>query len=55
MLTFFAGLGGMAMVAAWWGIWDILAGLLLAAWWRKRDARAGNHAAPAAAPDGADR
>ncbi|KAD3720665.1 bile acid:sodium symporter family protein [Arthrobacter yangruifuii] len=40
-LTFFAGLGGMAMVTAWWGIWDILAGVLLAAWWRRRDARAG--------------
>ena len=38
-LTFFSGLGGMAMVAAWWGIWDILAGLALAAWWRRRDAR----------------
>jgi len=38
-LTFFAGLGGMAMIAAWWGIWDILAGLLLATWWRRRDAR----------------
>ena len=38
-LTFFAGLGGMAMVAAWWGIWDILAGLALAAWWRRRDVR----------------
>ena len=56
-LTFFAGLGGMAMVAAWWGIWDILAGLLLAQWWRRRDARAGKAAVapPAAAPDGAGR
>ena len=53
-LTFFAGLGGMAMVTAWWGIWDIFAGLLLAAWWRRRDAHAGRRsgrhkdAAPAA-------
>ena len=29
-------LGGMAMVAAWWGIWHILAGLILATYWRKR-------------------
>lgn len=30
---FFKGLGGMAIVAAWWGIWHIVAGLLLAAVW----------------------
>ena len=29
-------LGGMAMVAAWWGIWHIVAGLILASSWRKR-------------------
>ena len=29
-------LGGMAMVAAWWGIWHIVAGLILATYWRKR-------------------
>ena len=29
-------LGGMAMVAAWWGIWHIVAGLILASYWRKR-------------------
>lgn len=28
-------LGGMAMVAAWWGIWHIVAGLLVALYWRK--------------------
>ena len=28
---FFGGLGGMAVIAAWWGIWHILAGLSLAA------------------------
>ncbi len=26
-------LGGMAIVAAWWGIWHMLAGLLLAGYW----------------------
>lgn len=36
VFAFFDGLGGMAMVAGWWGIWDILAGLLLAGWWAKR-------------------
>jgi bile acid:Na+ symporter, BASS family len=26
----------MAITAAWWGIWHILAGLSLAGWWRRR-------------------
>ncbi len=29
-------LGGMAMVAAWWGIWHIVTGLILASYWRMR-------------------
>ena len=29
-------LGGMAFIAAWWGIWHIIAGLMLASYWRKR-------------------
>ncbi|KIG17861.1 Na(+) dependent transporter,Sodium Bile acid symporter family protein [Enhygromyxa salina] len=42
IFAFFAGLGGMAMIAAWWGIWHIIAGLTLAFWWTRRDrARAG--------------
>ncbi|NQU34554.1 MAG: bile acid:sodium symporter family protein [Bacteroidetes bacterium] len=28
-------LGGMAVIAAWWGIWHIIAGLLLAGYWSK--------------------
>ncbi len=28
--------GGMAFVAAWWGIWHIISGLGLAFWWNKR-------------------
>ena len=27
VFSFFGGLGGMALVAAWWGVWDIIAGL----------------------------
>lgn len=38
IFNFFNGLGGMAIVAAWWGVWHILSGLLLAAWFRRRDA-----------------
>lgn len=40
VFTFFDGLGGMALVAAWWGIWDIIAGLAVAQWWRSRSAPA---------------
>ncbi|MFO1407879.1 MAG: bile acid:sodium symporter family protein [Steroidobacteraceae bacterium] len=36
VFNFFGGLGGMAIVAAWWGIWHLLAGTTLAAWWRRR-------------------
>ncbi len=32
---FFGGLGGMAIVAAWWGIWHILSGLALATYWSR--------------------
>src|SRR5690606_37272771 len=30
VFSFFDGLGGMALVAAWWGIWDIIAALAVA-------------------------
>jgi bile acid:Na+ symporter, BASS family len=33
---FFGGLGGMALVAAWWGIWHIIAGLTVATFWSRR-------------------
>ena len=36
VFNFFDGMGGMAIVAAWWGIWHLLAGTALASWWRKR-------------------
>ncbi|MCD9199168.1 bile acid:sodium symporter family protein [Aeromicrobium wangtongii] len=36
VFEFFDGLGGMALVAAWWGIWDIIAGLAVATWWARR-------------------
>lgn len=36
IFNFFDGLGGMAIVAAWWGIWHIVAGLSLAMFWSKR-------------------
>ncbi len=33
VFAFFGGLGGMAIVAGWWGIWDIVAGLIVATLW----------------------
>jgi BASS family bile acid:Na+ symporter len=36
VFSYFGGLGGMALVAAWWGIWDIIAALAVARWWRRR-------------------
>ncbi|MEZ4240540.1 MAG: bile acid:sodium symporter family protein [Myxococcota bacterium] len=40
IFSFFGGLGGMAAVAAWWGIWHIVAGLTLAGVWTALDRRA---------------
>lgn len=36
IFAFFQGMGGMALVAAWWGIWHLLAGFALATWFRHR-------------------
>lgn len=35
VFSFFGGLGGMALVAAWWGVWDIIAGLVVAVLWAR--------------------
>jgi bile acid:Na+ symporter, BASS family len=32
----FDGLGGMAFIAAWWGIWHIISGLTMAYFWSKK-------------------
>ncbi|TNJ44580.1 bile acid:sodium symporter family protein [Tamlana fucoidanivorans] len=37
IFTFFGGLGGMAILAAFWGIWHIISGLLLALYWSKQN------------------
>jgi len=36
VFTFFDGIGGMALVAGWWGVWDLIAGLALSSWWARR-------------------
>jgi BASS family bile acid:Na+ symporter len=35
IFSFFSGLGGMAIVAAWWGIWHIVTGVILSFIWNK--------------------
>lgn len=37
IFNFFGGLGGMAIVTAWWGIWHLVSGLTVASWWSRRD------------------
>jgi BASS family bile acid:Na+ symporter len=44
IFNFYGGLGGMAVIAAFWGIWHLVAGSTLAAVWRRF---------PPALPDGA--
>ena len=36
IFNFFGGLGGMAIVTAWWGIWHIFAGMALSTFWMRR-------------------
>lgn len=35
ILTFFEGLGGMALLAAFWGMWHLVSGLLVASIWSR--------------------
>ena len=37
IFQFFDGLGGMALLAAFWGIWDIFSGMLLGIYWGKKN------------------
>lgn len=36
IFNFFNGLGGMAMIAAWWGVWHLISAATLAFIWNKR-------------------
>lgn len=36
IFDYFHGLGGMALVAGWWGIWHMISGLTLATFWSRR-------------------
>lgn len=39
IFAFFGGLGGMAVAAAFWGIWHAISGLVLAHLWSRKEAR----------------
>lgn len=36
VFSFFDGLGGMALITAFWGIWHLISGLLLAGFWSRK-------------------
>ena len=46
VFSFFDGLGGMAIVTAWWGIWHIAGGMALSSWWMRRPPAPAAAAAP---------
>jgi BASS family bile acid:Na+ symporter len=35
IFTYFGGLGGMAILTAWWGIWHLISGMAIASLWKK--------------------
>ncbi len=39
IFTFFNGMGGMAVVAGWWGIWDLVTGFVVATIWARMAAK----------------
>lgn len=39
IFNFFDGLGGMAMIAAWWGVWHLISAFSLASWWRHNNSK----------------
>ena len=41
VFDFFGGLGGMAIITAWWGVWHIISGLIVASFWSRRPMREG--------------
>ena len=43
IFTFFNGLGGMAILAAFWGIWHIVSGLFLAFYWSSKSSKTEAH------------
>ncbi len=38
IFTFFDGLGGMALLTAFWGVWHLISGLIIGVFWSKKSA-----------------
>jgi BASS family bile acid:Na+ symporter len=36
IFTYFDGLGGMALLTAWWGIWHLISGMIIASVWNRK-------------------
>ena len=47
VFRYFDGMGGMALVAAWWGIWHVIFGLTVASYWARRPPKDSVEAVPA--------
>lgn len=39
IFTYFGGLGGMAIITAWWGIWHLISGITIASIWKNTNER----------------
>lgn len=39
IFTYFDGLGGMAIITAWWGIWHLISGITIASLWKNTNER----------------
>jgi BASS family bile acid:Na+ symporter len=37
IFTYFSGLGGMAIITAFWGIWHLISGMAIAALWKNKE------------------
>jgi BASS family bile acid:Na+ symporter len=40
IFDFFNGIGGMAIIAAWWGLWHIISGLMFSYYWSAKTTKA---------------
>ena len=47
VLAYFDGLGGMALVTAWWALWELVVGMVLASVWSQHSATVRAQAQPA--------
>ncbi|MEX2365181.1 MAG: bile acid:sodium symporter family protein, partial [Pseudohongiellaceae bacterium] len=41
LFSFYPNLGGMMLITAFWGVWHLVSGLLLSAYWSRRPPQLG--------------